>query len=314
MDTFFQLIHQRASIPTALAALEKAKSLNSVKFVAQVDVVRSRNPFYAKKLLKALSEQTQLIDKKTETSVGAGDNGESNSLELTEWVFEQYVELLAVNPPDPVGFTDIIRYSLGCGVEIDVEEQPLLLSAAGTTGNRTWKAALYLGELLAQKDPILGDLGSVSKVLELGTGTGLVSMVWAKVHGSHTKELYITDGNSRLIEQCTCHNFRLNGFNNTENFKFQRLYWGEDDVPEVDLVLASDVTYDITVVPVLAETLATALRKGARFALIAATVRNEKTNAEFESQCANNGLAVEVVSVKPVEMTPIRIYKLSTLA
>ncbi|CEP63573.1 protein-lysine N-methyltransferase LALA0_S08e05688g [Lachancea lanzarotensis] len=309
MAEFYQLIHQRAGIATALIALEKASTIDANEFIAQLEILRSRNPFYLKKLLKALCDRSALLD-------GESDSGlriVNKSVELNEWVFEQYVELLPVPAPDPAHFKDIIRYTLGSGVAIEVEEQPLLLSGSGTTGFRTWEAALYLGELLAQNASVLGDLGLVSKVLELGAGTALVSMAWAKVHGSHTSELYITDGDSQLIEHSAYHNFKLNGLGGCNNYKFQRLWWGEDAVPDVDMVIAADVTYDKTVVPSLVATLACALLNGARFALIAATVRNESTLAEFEKQCTERSLQMEILSVRETQLAPIRIYRLSLL-
>ncbi|SCU77909.1 LAFA_0A03950g1_1 [Lachancea sp. 'fantastica'] len=309
MAEFYKLIHQRASVPIALSALENAVVLDVTEFIEQLEVIRSRNPFYLKKLLKALCDHSELLDGESSSGVKLINKG----LELSEWVFEQYVELLSVPAPDPANFKDIIRYTLGPEVALEVEEQPFLLSASGTTGFRTWEAALFLGELIAQNASILGDLDPVSKVLELGAGTGLVSMAWAKVHGSHTSELYITDGDSRLIEQSAYPNFKLNGLKSSDKYKFQRLWWGEDTVPDVDVVLAADVTYDKTVVPSLVETLASALHNGAKLALIAATVRNEGTLAEFENQCERKGLETEIVGVKETDLAPIRIYRLSVL-
>ncbi|SCU80841.1 LANO_0B01310g1_1 [Lachancea nothofagi CBS 11611] len=313
MIDFYSIIHQRASIPQAIEELGKAECLSPAEFVEELELVRSRNPYYAKKLIKALSENTQLIDGESCQSARllADETSGSEAIELSEWVFEQYVEFLPLGTPEPT-FSDIIRYTISPSLAIDVQEKPYLLCASGTTGFRTWEAALYLAEFLAQNPAVLGGLTSNSRVLELGAGTGLVSIAWAKLRGTSTTELYVTDGDSTLVEQTARHNFMLNGIDTTDaKYKFQRLWWGEDAVPNVDLILAADVTFDASVIPHLVSCLATALiDQTARFAMIAATVRNEQTTAVFESCCASNGLKTTIIGIKPMDFAPIRIYQI----
>ncbi|SCU78800.1 LADA_0A07734g1_1 [Lachancea dasiensis] len=314
MERFYQLIHQRAPLAEVLDALSKAESIVPEELTVEFELVRSRNPFYAKKLVKALSENTHLFDEDANRNLSVVHRPTLNQepIELNEWVFEQYVEFLSVGAPSPM-FKDIIRYTFSRNLAVDVQEQPLLLCASGTTGFRTWEAALFLAEFLAQSPPALEDISHKHRVLELGAGTGLVSIAWAKLHGSQTKKLYVTDGDSTLVEQSARNNFALNGLDTAQDkYIFRRLWWGEDEIPDVDLILAADVTYDTSVIPHLVECLVTALvhQNSGNFALIAATVRNEETVAAFESCCSLRGLDFSIIAEKPIDPAPIRIYKI----
>src|ERR1700759_2854981 len=73
---------------------------------------------------------------------------------------------------------------------ITLLESRLLISASGTTGLRTWEASLHLASFL------LSEQGSKyienKRVLELGAGTGLVSIMCAKY--LNPKHVLATDG------------------------------------------------------------------------------------------------------------------------
>lgn len=58
-----------------------------------------------------------------------------------------------------------------------IESRGLILSG-GTTGNRTWEAALHLGSFLAS--PAGEALVSGKRVIELGAGTGFLSLFCAR--------------------------------------------------------------------------------------------------------------------------------------
>lgn len=80
-----------------------------------------------------------------------------------------------------------------------------LIYGSGTTGFRTWEAALHLGSFLATK---MGEsLIRGKRVIELGAGTGFLSLLCARHLGAHT--VVATDRETTLIEnmdRCASHN------------------------------------------------------------------------------------------------------------
>lgn len=84
------------------------------------------------------------------------------------------------------------------------ESRGLILSA-GTTGNRTWEAALHLGSFLASE---AGEaLVRGKRVIELGAGTGFLSLVCARHLG--VRSVVVTDREPALIDNirdCVRHN------------------------------------------------------------------------------------------------------------
>lgn len=315
MSKVYDLIHQRADVADVISTLKTCDLIDTRRFVEEFDILSSRNPYYAKRLVKALTDNSHLLDSDGDQGPRIVPwNSKSGVVELSDWAFEQYVQLLPLSSPSPT-FTDIIRYRFSSDVAVDVQEQPYLLCASGTTGFRTWEAALYLAEYLVQNQEYYAQ-DRFSRILELGAGTGLVSLVWSQLFQATMKELYVTDGDSTLVEQAIRYNFQLNNVTaapaNTLDcqYKFQRLWWGEDVVPDVDIVLAADVTYDASVVPSLVNCIVASLKQGAHHALIAATVRNENTTMLFERECEDRNVLWSITSCKEGEIAPIRIYLL----
>jgi predicted nicotinamide N-methyase len=86
-------------------------------------------------------------------------------------------------------------------------ESRSLISALGTTGLRTWEAALHLGAYLSLSPGGRDSIGGKS-VLELGSGTGFLSILCAKHLGS--KRVLATDGDPGVVESLETNIF-LNG-------------------------------------------------------------------------------------------------------
>jgi hypothetical protein len=87
---------------------------------------------------------------------------------------------------------------------ITSESRGLILSA-GTTGFRTWEAALHLGSFLASEagKAIVRN----KRVIELGAGTGFLSLVCARYLG--VRSVVVTDREPALIDnmrECVPHN------------------------------------------------------------------------------------------------------------
>lgn len=129
---------------------------------------------------------------------------------------------------------------------ITLLERRNLISGSLTTGFRTWEAALHLGAYLLT--PPVRSLINGKNVLELGAGTGFVSILCAKQLGA--KHVTATDGDEAVIEALK-ENFFLNGLDDVESVNASVLRWGRglrgtwvDDECEIwpyDVVLGSDI-------------------------------------------------------------------------
>lgn len=290
---FYDKIHQRCPVDSLVKFLRNSDGfqLRMDVFVVELQIVRSRNPFYAKNVFKSLIDNLDLFD---EEATGTGIPVlPAKDLWLSEWLYEQYVELLSVGQPAPTT-KDVIQYPISKNVKVKIEETPYLISASGTTGFRTWEAALYLAFYLTTQGTDL--VGDNCCILELGAGTGLVSAALSLKYADRLSKQYVTDGDSQLTQQLD-RNFRLNDID-TSTVSFRRLWWNEDPVPdEVNLVVAADVTYDSTVIPDLCRCIQECLsRKDCHACLVSATIRNEDTTDAFERYLAMLGLACEVIS------------------
>ena len=132
-------------------------------------------------------------------------------------------------------------------------ESRSLLSTSGGTGFRTWEAALHLASYLASDEGTA--LVDGKRVLELGSGTGMLSILCAKCLGS--AHVTATDGDDRVVEALES-NFFLNGLQQSDRIDARLLKWGramEEDEggkqKEVEIVIGADVvSYSIKEFPV----------------------------------------------------------------
>lgn len=129
--------------------------------------------------------------------------------------------------------------------QITLLESRDLISASGTTGLRTWEAALHLGQFLNANPPLI--LGK--SILELGTGTGYVSILCAKFLAPSL--VIASDGSDYVVENLP-ENFFLNSLQDSERIRAMDVKWGhalvgtEDEHwnggKSIDVVLGADVT------------------------------------------------------------------------
>lgn len=180
---------------------------------------------------------------------------------------------------------------------ITLLENRYLISAAGTTGLRTWEAALHLGTYLCQNSSLVKD----KRILELGAGTGYLSILCANLLGS--THVIASDGSDDVINNLP-ENLFLNNLQDSTSVSPMELKWGhallgtEEDKwnggRPVDVVLGADITYDHSVIPALVGTLLDVFELHSKVEVyISATQRNEKTFQVFLDKCQINGLAVE---------------------
>jgi predicted nicotinamide N-methyase len=206
---------------------------------------------------------------------------------------------------------------------INLLESRSLISASGTTGLRTWEAALHLGQYLCADPSLVRN----KRVLELGTGTGYLAVLCAKYLESD--HVMASDGSDEVVNHLS-DSFFLNGLQGSPRVTAMQLRWGhalvgaelEGVLENLDTVLGADITYDVSVIPALVATLEdlTRLFPGLSV-LIAATERNRATFESFLDVCAKRGFTVghESFPVPPrseqngpfySDATPIHICKL----
>jgi predicted nicotinamide N-methyase len=96
-----------------------------------------------------------------------------------------------------------VTYLLGEEVNCDdeyitIQENRNVISGFGTTGYRTWEAALALGEyILSQRHTEHSDVDVVGKrILEVGAGTGFVSLLCGKLGAA---KVFGTDGYEDIV-------------------------------------------------------------------------------------------------------------------
>lgn len=130
--------------------------------------------------------------------------------------------------------------------EVTLLEARSLLASSGTTGLRTWEAALLLGTYLfssAGKHIVQNN-----NIIELGAGTGFLSILCAKHLGA--KYVLATDGSGDVINDLESNIF-LNGLEGTEAINAAILSWGHmlddenlkgaDENRSYDLIIGADV-------------------------------------------------------------------------
>ena len=135
--------------------------------------------------------------------------------------------------------------------QVTLLEAPSLLASSGTTGFRTWEAALFLGAYLSS--PGGHHLVYGKGVLELGAGTGFLSIYCAR--HLHAQRVLATDGSQEVISDLKS-NIQLNGLEGSELIQTANLQWGHALIGGVadyrahgrsyDLVIGADVVSEFT--------------------------------------------------------------------
>ncbi|XDG03823.1 hypothetical protein ABKA04_003438 [Annulohypoxylon sp. FPYF3050] len=183
--------------------------------------------------------------------------------------------------------------------QVTLLEARNLISASGTTGLRTWEAALHLGQFLTTNPSIIRD----KAVLELGAGTGYLSILCAKFM---VPTLVIASDGSDDVVANLPENFFLNGLQESQIIRAMDVKWGhalvgtEDEhwnggIP-IDVVLAADVTYDKSIIPALIGTFEELVGVFPHIAIyIAATERNRETFDVFLDVCKERHFNVEEI-------------------
>lgn len=156
---------------------------------------------------------------------------------------------------------------------------------------------MHMGNYFCANRPLVQG----KSILELGTGTGYLSVLFARyLQASH---VLATDGSEDVMSSLST-NFYLNDLQDSSMIEGLELRWGHALVGsehpkwnagrDIDLVVASDVTYDISWHPALVATFGELLDLYPAIEIImASAVRNEKTYELFVERCQSNRLLVE---------------------
>lgn len=133
------------------------------------------------------------------------------------------------------------------------------LNAADPYGTVLWPAALTVANYLLTTLTILKDKGASSSILELGTGTGLVSI--AACMGGADKVL-ATDYEDLALKFTSYAAKHLNGCHNLETALLDMT--DNTPLPQADIVVAADIMYEVQTGRALARRAVEALRQGSR--------------------------------------------------
>jgi len=120
-----------------------------------------------------------------------------------------------------------------------------LLYGFGSTGFRTWEAALHLGTYLCSTETGQALIRG-NKVLELGAGTGFVSLL-CKKH-LDAERMVMTDGNEKLVELFNLSCLKVNEFADDSHIQGRVWEWGtalpmtdEGSPDSFDIALGADL-------------------------------------------------------------------------
>jgi hypothetical protein len=133
--------------------------------------------------------------------------------------------------------------------QITTFESRGLIYGSGSTGFRTWEAALHLGTYLSSLSSVGSSSSPVSvrgkKVVELGAGTGFLSLLCQRLLGA--ERVLMTDGNAKLVDVFNGPCLEQNGFiKGKDAIEGMQWLWGEplptDETEEqFDIAFGADV-------------------------------------------------------------------------
>lgn len=206
-------------------------------------------------------------------------------------------------------------------------ESRAVISSSGTTGLRTWEAALHLGNFLISESG--NEIIRGKNVLELGAGTGLLSILCAKY--LEAGRVIATDGDEAVVDAIKTNIF-INeldipeGSSTRGSIESAALKWGwplQATAFEEDYGVGALDVVDNSGIPLLVSTLRELFDlKSSVQVVIAASIRNEKTFETFVNACSRNRFSTEDINFPTIPedlqagpfyptTTPIRILRIT---
>ncbi|KAF8085541.1 hypothetical protein N665_0664s0009 [Sinapis alba] len=143
-----------------------------------------------------------------------------------------------------------------CGHSLSILQSPCSLNTPGVTGSVMWDSGVVLGKFLEHSVDSKDLSLEGKKIVELGSGCGLVGCVAALLGGN----VFLTDLPDRLRLLKKNIDTNLQRGNTRGSAVVQELVWGDDPDPDLiepfpDYVLGSDVIYSEEAVHHLIHTL-----------------------------------------------------------
>lgn len=123
-------------------------------------------------------------------------------------------------------------------------ESPSVILSSGTTGFRTWEAALHLATYLSLDSSAVARYIHGQRVLELGAGTGLLSLFVARYLGAAS--VLATDCDDGIVARTReCARVNGVGVDGGAGLDARVLFWGEerdtDVLGDIDTALGADL-------------------------------------------------------------------------
>jgi predicted nicotinamide N-methyase len=181
----------------------------------------------------------------------------------------------------------------------------------GTTGLRTWEAALYFTEWLSCK----GDIFSGKRVLEFGSGLGLVGIAMASI--ANAARVSLTDTHELVIDALK-QNLELNNHVCHCKVSVTPFDWESQDVAmlqveEIDFIVATDCFYEERVITGFINTIKRAVSLNSNIiCYLAITKRNDLTWNYFSDELKHSGLTYTLIEPNlPQELHLIHDYDVS---
>ncbi|CAN6619679.1 protein-lysine N-methyltransferase Efm3p [Trichomonascus vanleenenianus] len=220
--------------------------------------------------------------------------------ELDETLLERFGECLVGSGGMAGAERNHVSYFLDAetdNLQIKLYEEPSVIAQQGSTGHRTWEAALALTDYIVKHKREL----TADRFVELGAGTGLVGIAAHQLGVASGGMTILTDGDGMVVAQLQ-QNIDLNHLDPTA-IRPDKLWWGEDSPRDFvpcgasTIVACADVTYDDELIPELARCLKDfLLLKETKFALLSATMRSMQTFDVFRHTCVTNNIVLTEVA------------------
>lgn len=212
---------------------------------------------------------------------------EAGGSEVSPSLWEEYYEQSSLKTSSASEPDSSICYTVCESKAVEIRENRNSLVAHGDTGHRTWESSLALTEYICEKNETMKE--KIGDVVELGAGTGLVSLAIATLGISD--KVYCTDGSVNVMTKLE-ETIQLNKLD--EIVKPMLLEWEDLDsasaLPKHCTVYAGDVLYGMTESYPAILNLLELLEPSKIY--ICNPIRNEETYAYFKTLCESRGMEI----------------------
>lgn len=231
---------------------------------------------------------------------------EQSGSEVSPDIWEIYYELK--HPAkirelqESIGQSQRVSYELPNKKSVFINESRNTLVEGGETGHRTWESSLALTEYICANQAQFDKLFTNNTVVELGAGTGLVSLAVAQLF-PQAKDIIATDGSPAIVQRLQ-NTIEQNA--STENDLQVRIHtevvdWSDEEavqaLPKQAAILAGDILYGLeSMYPTILHMLETLAPQAIFFCN---PIRNVEGYERFKVQCTEHGYGMKVLHTWP---------------